>query len=264
MFLFSLQYSMFFTFIPTSIIFSTCWIGHTWSFSLVTWSKSYLSLQTNVKKKKKIQITQLPIQDIQTLNSEVTLPKPKVWNIHSTRCWTGLNANKHAKGEKRKKKKKAYNTLLRTVHNKTLWWFQDFLSCFPGSFLPPCGCKCPAECNTLAKFLFSSSLVHIYPQTNKDTYLSTNLYVPCWKCLCPLHRAEQQLPTATGSVEDKTERWRQCCFFFYVPSLLSSWGEPPNFSPNISSQFVAKNPIKDWAVLDWKLDEHLDTLYMGT
>lgn len=47
-----------------------------------------------------------------------------------------------------------------------------------------------------------------------------NFCFPCWKYLCSLHRAVQQLLTVTGSAEGRTETWRQCVYCC-LPSVLS-------------------------------------------
>lgn len=125
----------------------------------------------------------------------------------------------------RENKTMEYNTLLRygldLRTTKLSCGFRIFSSFFPAQFHSyPLVVVCPAECNILAKFLFSPSVANIYPQSNKDIYLSTNFHFPCWKCLCSLLRAEQQLLTTTESAEARTERWRQwafCC----LPAVLS-------------------------------------------
>lgn len=62
-----------------------------------------------------------------------------------------------------------------------------FSSFFATQFHPyPLVVVCPAECNILARFLFSPSFAYTYPQSNKDyirlpifPFPSGNIYAPC-------------------------------------------------------------------------------------
>jgi len=141
--------------------------------------------------------------------------------LYPTRCWADLNANKHPKGKQDNGIKHTAEIRARFVHNQTFLSFQNFLKFLSSTIsFHPLVKVCPAECNILAKSVFSPSLAHIYPQSKKDIYLSTNFYFLCWKFLCSLHRAEQHLLTGTEPAEDRIGRWRQwvfCC----LPSVLS-------------------------------------------
>lgn len=145
--------------------------------------------------------------------------------LSSTRCWAGLNANKHPKGKQDKAVE--YNILLRyglelcitqlSYSFRLLFIFKVSLQ---GNFiLTPLWWYVLLSAIFLQCSCFSLHLL-IYILRVARVVFVCRFFFSFWKYLCSLCRAEHQLLIATESPEDRTERWRDwvfCC----LPSVLS-------------------------------------------